>query len=150
MLVWLIIGLIIFWTVKFVKNKDDEARFVYGNEVAEYLDLDQVLHDSYSGSFAFGDAMPDEAIYLDVAHHIDQGADRRLGLHFANKLPKWVLKSAAKDIASGGFKDDGVYAKYITTEVAQFAKNRNLDITKAIEDKKNPAPQVNQRRRRRR
>ncbi|MEP3653465.1 MAG: hypothetical protein ABJO36_01090 [Litorimonas sp.] len=150
MLVWIFLGLIIVWTINFAKDKDADARFKYGNEVAEHLDLKVILQDSYDGSFAFGEATPDDSIYSDVADRIDQGSARRLGLHFSRRLPKWVLKSAAKDIALGGFKDDGAYMKYVMTEVEEFSKNRNLQIAKAIEARKNPAPQVNKRRRRRR
>lgn len=112
--------------------------------------MKSILKESYDSSFAFGETQSDMATYQAAADFVDTGAVRRLGLHLSRRLPKWVLKAAAREIGSGTFKEDANYSKYIMTAVDEFSKIRNLQITETITAKNNPQPQTNARRRRRR
>lgn len=150
MLVWLLIGLVVVWSINFARDKDADARFKYGNEVAEFLDVKSILKESYDGSFAFGETQTNAVAYQAAAEHVDAGAVRRLGLHLSRRVPKWVLKTAAKEIGSGTFKEDANYSKYIMTAVEEFSKARKLQIAETIKAKNNPKSQTNARRRRRR
>ena len=150
MLSTLLLICIVVWIANYIRAKNYDARFQYGQEIAESLDLKEVFENAYLGSFAFGEAPPNESIREETEYSFDMGVESRLALHFVRNLPKWVLESCAKDIKVGTYKCDASYAKYIEEQIEVFTSRRNAELVELLNKKASSSPEPRRMRRRRR
>ena len=150
MLTIIIIIIIVVGIANYVRAKNYDARFQYGRDIADHLDLKEVFEAAYLGSFEFGEVPPNEDLRKDVEISFDKGVESRLALHFAKNLPKWVLESCAKDIKVNPYNSEASYATYIDKQLELFTTRRNAELVDLLNKKANSSPEPVRRRRRRR
>ena len=141
---------VIFWITNYVRARNYDAKFQYGREIADNLDLKDVFESAYLGNFEFGEMPSNENLRKDVESSFDKGVESRLALHFARSLPKWVLESCAKDIKVNPYNLDASYAKYIDKQLEVFMSRRNAELVDLLNKKATSSPEPIRRRRRRR
>ena len=149
----LIIGLLILIVVSilsYVHNRNYDARFQYGKQIAEHIDLEEIFETSYLGGFGFDEELPNEDLRKETESQFDKGVESRLGLHFARTLPKWVLETAAKDIKRGQFNSGSSPGQYVSKQIDIFAETRRSELSGLLKTRADSAPEPVGRRRRRR
>ncbi len=146
----LLLGGIIYWIVTIARDRDFDKRRKFAQKIVDLVDYDTVFRDHYLGSFAFDEALSSSEKEAEVINGLDRGLASRLMIAMSERLPKWVLMSAAAGLAGAPTQSSQSAIVYVDKILQDFASDRTSEIKRLLVSPAKSQNNENARRRRRR